>query len=345
MQFLFHYIKQLFCRNLTIQKTGPVMNVIGLDLGGTKLAAAIFDLSGKIIHKELAALEKRQGTEVGILITQQIQKLIFHAKSNSIPISAIGVSVPGIYYAKTGTVWAPNIPEWTDYPLLSELCSMPETKLLKITIDSDRACYILGETWQGAAKGCKNAIFLAIGTGIGAGILIDGAILRGHHDIAGAIGWMGLNRPYRNEYASCGCFEYHASGEGIARVAREMVAQDANHSGKLSSKPLQHISSHDVFDAYESHDPIAVKVLQDCIALWGMATANLVSIFNPEKIIFGGGVFGPAARFLNQIKAEAQRWAQPISMKQVSLATSNLGGDAGLCGAGKLAFKALEEKK
>ncbi len=317
------------------------MNVIGIDLGGTKLAAAIFDSTGNILHKELAALEKRQGVEVSTLIKQQIQKLLVYANANSFPISAIGVSVPGIYYAQTGKVWAPNISGWTDYPLLSELSSLSEIKNINIKIDSDRACYILGETWQGSARGCQNAIFLAIGTGIGAGIMVDGMILRGHNDIAGAVGWMGLSHPFRNEYQSCGDFEYHASGEGIARVARELLATNKNYSGILSKKPMDQISSHDIFEAYDAHDPIAVKVIEQCIVYWGMAVANLVSIFNPEKIIFGGGVFGPAARFLNQIKAEAELWAQPISMKQVSLEISALGGDAGLVGAGRLAFMAL----
>lgn len=317
------------------------MNVIGIDLGGTKLAAAIFDATGKILHKEFAALEKRQGAEVGSLIKQQIRQLIAYADYNSFPISAIGISVPGIYYAQTGKVWAPNISGWTEYPLLSELNSMSEVNQIKVKIDSDRACYILGETWQGSAKGCQNAIFLAIGTGIGAGILIDGMILRGHNDIAGAVGWLGLNRPFRNEYQSCGDFEYHASGDGIARIARELLATDRNYSGMLSTKPMDQISSHDIFTAYEAHDPIAIEVMEQCIAYWGMAVANLVSIFNPEKVIFGGGVFGPAARFLDRIKSEAQLWAQPISMKQVSLEVTALGGDAGLVGAGRLALMAL----
>lgn len=314
------------------------MNVIGIDLGGTKLAAAIFDATGKILHQEFAALEKRQGAEVGTFIKQHIQQLLTHANSRSVPISAIGVSVPGIYYAASGTVWAPNISGWTSYPLLSELSSLSETKKIKVKIDSDRACYILGETWQGSARRCKNAIFLAIGTGIGAGIMVDGVILRGHHDIAGAVGWMGLSRPFRKEYQACGNFEYHASGEGIARIAREMLATHKNYSGMLSKKTLDQISSHDIFAAYDAHDAIAEQVLKQCIAYWGMAVANLVSIFNPEKIIFGGGVFGPAARFLDRIKAEAQLWAQPISMKQVSLEVTTLAGNAGLIGAGQLAF-------
>lgn len=316
------------------------MNVIGLDLGGTKLAGAVFNETGKILFKQVTPIEKKQGKAVGVLISQQIQQLLSLSKSKSIDIKAIGISVPGIYYSKTGNVWAPNIPGWTDYPLLSEIAALPETKKLKVKIDSDRACYILGETWQGSARGCKDAIFLAIGTGIGAGILIDGTILRGHNDIAGAIGWMTLNQSFRDDYKICGCFEYHASGESIAKVAREMLANDHKYSGALKNKTPDQISSHDIFEAYQSRDPIATKVLNECIAYWGMAVANLVSTFNPEKIIFGGGVFGPAVQFLDQIKQEAQRWAQPISMQHVSLEISTLAGDAGLIGAGRLAFMA-----
>jgi len=320
-----------------------MMNVIGLDLGGTKLAGAVFNQTGEILFKEVNPLEKRQGKEVGDLINETIKQLISFSKSSKIEIKSIGISVPGIYYSKTGNVWAPNIPGWTDYPLLAEIMAMPENKNLKVNIDSDRACYILGETWQGSARGCKDAIFLAIGTGIGAGILVDGTILRGHNDIAGAIGWMALNQSFRDEYSACGCFEYHASGEGIAKVTREILTNDHNYSGELKNKPIDQITSHDIFEAFNSRDPIATKVLNECIAYWGMAVSNLVSTFNPEKIIFGGGVFGPATQFLDQIKIEAERWAQPISMKQVSLEISTLGGDAGLIGAGRLAFMALDE--
>jgi glucokinase len=319
------------------------MNVIGLDLGGTKLSGAVFNQSGEFLFKQITPLEKRQDKEVGALIRVQIQQLMSFSKSRRIDIKAIGISVPGIYYSKTGKVWAPNIPGWTNYPLLTEITAMPETEKLKVKIDSDRACYILGETWRGSARGCRDAIFLAIGTGIGAGIMVDGKILRGHNDIAGAIGWMTLNQSFRDEYKACGCFEYHASGEGIAKIARELLKKNYNHSGIFENKSIDEITSHDVFEAYRSNNPIAMKVLNECVIYWGMAVANLVSTFNPKKIIFGGGVFGPAAQFLDQIKTEAEHWAQPISMNQVSLEISTLGGDAGLIGAGRLAFMALDE--
>ena len=131
------------------------MNLIGLDLGGTKLAGAVFNQNGEILVKQVSSLEKRQGKAVGILISEQIQYLLSYSKSKSIDIKAIGISVPGIYYSKTGHVWGPNIPGWTNYPLLAEINSLPEAENITVKIGSDRACYILGETWQGSARGCK----------------------------------------------------------------------------------------------------------------------------------------------------------------------------------------------
>jgi len=101
------------------------------------------------------------------------------------------------------------------------------------------------------------------------------------------------------------------------------------------------VDARDVFMAYQARDPLAITVLSECIEFWGMAVANLVSLFNPEMIILGGGVFGPAAQFKEQIRAEAQQWAQPISMKSVKLEISQLGSDAGLYGTGYLALQSL----
>jgi glucokinase len=99
------------------------------------------------------------------------------------------------------------------------------------------------------------------------------------------------------------------------------------------------LSTARLFEAYDRGDAVARRVLEEAIQFWGMATANLVSLFNPEAIIFGGGVFGPATRFLDRVAAEAKRWAQPIAMTQVRVVPSALGGDAGLLGAARLAFR------
>ena len=311
------------------------MAVIALDLGGTKLAAALFNDKGDILFKTNHSLDKKQGTEVGKLIFQEANDLL----NKSEEISAIGICVPGIAHAKTGKVWAPNIPGWDDYPLLEELQRSVSNEKIKVKIDSDRACYILGEVWKGNARGCKDAIFLSVGTGIGAGILINNEVLRGSHDIAGAIGWMALDRPFNQKYFSCGDFEYNASGEGIVKVAKEMLNSNVYNKSILKNINPDLLSAKDLFDAYQMGDELSKKVITNAIECWGIAVANLVSLFNPEKIIFGGGVFGPAIKFLDEIYLEAKKWAQPISIQQVQLQSSALGSDAGLYGAGLLALR------
>ena len=275
--------------------------MVALDLGGTKLAAASFDESGSILHRVVHALDGRRGAEVGALITQCIHEF-------GDDVSAIGVAVPGIYRSNTGTVWAPNIPDWDDYPLLKELSGATSAR---VVVESDRTCYIMGEAWQGRARGKRHAIFIAVGTGIGAGIMVDGAILRGAHDIAGAVGWLALNGDAN--------FETVASGPGIANAAGTATAEEA-------------------FTAWQRGDAKATRAIENAVVQWGRAVANLVSVFNPEIIVFGGGVFGPASALLDEIHDEAVRWAQPISMKQVELQVSALGSDAGLYGAAAIAL-------
>lgn len=310
------------------------MSFIGIDLGGTKLSSAIFNVEGRVLYKEILAIDNRKGAEVGGLITERLSSLLH---SSNCDITSVGICIPGISQSKTGTVWVPNIQGWENYPLLNEVKSVMGD--IPVTIDCDRACYILGEVWQGNAKGCRDAIFLSVGTGIGAGILVNGQMLRGAHDIAGAVGWMALHRPFENKYLRCGCFEHHASGEGIAMIAAELVKQDKTYSGELVNKGNGKISSRDIFTAYQNNDPIAIKVIGSCIEYWGMAVANLVSMFDPEKIIFGGGVFGPAIPLIPLIKEEALKWGQPISINLVSLEASGLSGDAGVFGAGFLALQ------
>jgi glucokinase len=288
------------------------MPIAAVDLGGTKLAGAVFEPDGQVLKRDVLPIAGRTGTAVGDLIRQFLERL-----TQDITIDAVGVAVPGIYHTDRGTVWAPNIPDWEDYPLLKEL---QRTATVPIAIESDRTCYIMGEAWQGNARGARNAIFIAVGTGIGAGILADGRVLRGQHDIAGAAGWLVLDGEYRAEYAPCGNFEFYAAGPGIARAAGTPDAQAA-------------------FEAFDRGEPRALVAVRRAVGYWGRAVANLVSLFNPEIIVFGGGVFGPAASLIDDVYTEALRWAQPISIRQVRLCVSALGADAGLYGGAAAALQ------
>lgn len=314
------------------------MPVLAVDLGGTKLATAVFSEEGELLCREQIPVDGRTGSEVGQLIGTQVKKHLSADQTKDQEISSIGISVPGIYHSHEGRVWAPNIPGWENYPLLEEIRAAAPHAL--VHIDSDRACYILGESWKGRAKDCPDAIFLAVGTGIGAGILCGGKILRGASDIAGAIGWMALDPPFDDSYRGCGCFESTASGEGIVKLARKMATGQNGYTGML--KRSKELTSADVFDAWQNKDVVAMEVIRHCIQAWGMAIANLVSLFNPQKIIMGGGVFGPAVQLIPAIYEEARQWAQPISMQQVTIEPSALGSDAGLFGAACLALQSVQ---
>jgi len=313
--------------------------VIAIDLVSTGLTSAALGNSGKVLHKETISIEGLKGIEVGRLIKSQIVKILNLYRNKPIQIKSAGISVPGIYNSKTGCVWAPNIEGWEEFPLKQEMKFFLLEHGLNVKIASNRTCYILGEMWLGAAQKSKNAIYLSIGKGIGAGILVDGNVLHGFSDGVGAAGWLALNDTFIPEYKLRGSFEFHASGSGILNSVRTMLLKKKDSSGVLAQKEPEQITLHDIFEAYRLKDTIAKKVLLQSQKQWGMAAANLISLFNPEIIIFGGSLFGPAQQFLEEITLETTKWAQPLFMKNVKIVGSQLGSNAGLIGAGHLAMK------
>jgi len=307
------------------------MSVIGIDLGGTKVSGMVFDDEGNWLCHAARLLEGKKGVEVGRLVLDTICELL------QPDVEAIGICVPGINNAKTGRVWAPNIPGWESYPLQKEVEDMLGNPAIRVKIAGDRSCHILGEIWKWTSQGVRDAVFIAVGTGIGMGILANGQILEGYAGISGAAGWMALDTKYEADFAQYGCFESQASGNGIARQAQRLLKEDTLfHDSILKTCPVENITAHEVFDAWAKNDRLAVQVIDRATQLWGMAAANVVSLLNPEMIVWGGGVFGPATQLLHRIYEEASRWAQPIAIRQVRFVQSQLGGDAGLYGAGRL---------
>ena len=124
---------------------------------------------------------------------------------------------------------------------------------------------------------------------------------------------------------------------------RELLEENPQYQGVLRNRKPEEITSYDLFEVYPQGDEIATKTFDIAIEMWGMAVANLVSLFDPSKIIFGGGVFGPALQFLDRIKQAAVRHAQPIAIQKVEIVPSMLGGDAVLMGAGYLALRSISE--
>jgi glucokinase len=291
---------------------GPCALVV--DLGGTKIAAARVDTAGKITHHRVASTPVGGGKDVVAAVLDILHQLPFQGAC------AVGVDVPGLAYPD-GSVWAPNLSGWKRMPLGAMLHAELNLPTL---IESDRNAFVTGETWQGAARGCSDVIFLAIGTGIGAGIISGGRLLRGSGELAGCLGWMAVNSRFHPRYKAIGCLESHLAGPGIAR--------EASRIRKTAT------TTRELMDLARLGDPVAKKVLAQTGEYLGLALANLVSTLNPEMIVLGGGVAAAGNLLLAPARDTMRQWAQPLAGKQVRIVRSRLGTRAALLGMARLAF-------
>jgi glucokinase len=205
---------------------------------------------------------------------------------------------------------------WDQVPLREAL----EARLpVPVVIDSDRAAYVLGEQWLGAARGLSEVVFLAVGTGIGAGIITNGQLCRGAGGIAGAVGWFALDPRKQETYRQMGCFEAEAAGPAVARRAGASTAEA-------------------VVEAARRNDGTARRVLAETAAWLAMGVANIVSILNPQMIVLGGGLMQAGDLLVDALRREMLEWAQPLAARQVRIELTQLGEDAGLLGAARLAL-------
>jgi glucokinase len=281
-------------------------SVLAVDLGGTKTAIAAVDELGCVRFRIKEAAERSPEDAAG-RIAQAADRM---------NAAAVGVIVPGISDKRTGTVWAPNLWGWNEVhfgELLEARLSIP------VVVDSDRSGYVLGEHWLGAARGLRDVAFVAVGTGIGVGILSCGRVIRGAHGIAGAAGWFALDPRWTSEYAQVGCWESESAGPAVARHAGTLTAEAAVAAACRG-------------------DERARAALDNAADYLAMGVANLISLLNPEMVVLGGGLMQAGDLLLDRIRRGVTRWAQPIAAGRVRIELTALGEDAGLLGAARLAL-------
>jgi glucokinase len=311
----------------------------GIDVGGTKISAALFTVQGWMSGRKRVAIDRGSPEKPVRQVVAIIRALENQARRKGGWLRAIGICIPGVVFARSGRVWAPNIPGWDHFPLRDRLAEKTNTPLL---LDSDRSAYVLGEQWRGAARGKKDVVFLAVGTGIGAGILSGGRLVRGSRDIAGAVGWFALDPRFRKEYAIMGSFEAEASGGSLGRKAREFLrAGEISLLSDMVKGKIDRVTAETVVAAARLGDPLARHILTTAVAYLGMGIASIVSILNPEMVVLGGGLFQAGDLLLRPVRKEFKRWAQPLAAKKVRIVLSSLGEDTGLYGAAKLAWESM----
>jgi glucokinase len=295
--------------------------VLGIDLGGTKMYGALSDLGGTVLDEVIVGQHGTSGEESYDRLVTLIDRLLASPKALGRRVRGIGVGVPGITLHQEGIVrWAYTL-QWKDFPLKARLS---ERYKLPVTIDNDVNLAALGELWFGAGQNAQNMILIAIGTGIGAGIIIDGALYRGSTEASGEIGSMVPGREFLGkDFRDFGALESVASGTGIAARAREVLkAQGAQIDP-------DGVTAEEVFDAARLGQAWAWSVIEETVDFLAMAIANLTVMFDPEVIILGGGVARSADLLIEPISRRING-AVPALPR---LVTSRLGLRAAAMGA------------
>jgi glucokinase len=294
---------------------------IGVDLGGTKLFGAITNLAGNILLEIEVRNHGKTGEACYVMLVEVISSLLEKANQKGYRIRGIGVQVPGRVQLETGLVLRAPAVSWEIFPLKERLVSEFG---LPVYVDNDLKQSALGEAWFGAGKSGSNVALVAIGTGIAAGVVANDVLQRGAHLRHGEIGWMVPGREYLGRhYSGFGACEVEASGTGIARRARLLLA------GKRSEGELASLTSEEVFDAARKGEAWAKQVVAETVEYLAILIANVMAFYDPDIIILSGGVSRSSDLLIDPILS----LVEGCVLVQPTIVVSSLGYRAGVLGA------------
>ncbi|HYY70627.1 MAG TPA: ROK family protein [Terriglobales bacterium] len=328
-----------------MQTSQPDNFVIGVDIGGTKVAAGVVDASGAIPCQTRIPMVTDGGPAAGLAaVISAIEscRAAGPLASNGL-IRGIGICSPGPLDPKTGIVVnPPNLPCWRNFPLAAEVAQIFG---VSVKVDNDANAAALAEARWGAGRGYQNVFYATIGTGIGTGIVFSERIYHGRTGAAGEGGHLSID--YRGPRCACGklgCIEALAAGPAIAKRARLKLAADpTRHSllPELTSGNIDAITSETVGQAYAAGDPLAREVLQETVQLLTVWLGNIVDLLDPDVIILGGGVAGMLAPFIDEIRNSLPSCCINPRASEIPLLPARYGVDAGIAGGAALCAELL----
>lgn len=313
---------------------------VGVDIGGTKIAASAVDASGTV----LAAARRETPAQDPELICRAVADVVAELRTqvsaeHGEDVAAVGVACAGfIDSGGQNVVFAPNL-AWRDEPLKPRL---EEATGLPVVLENDANAAAWGEYRFGAGRGVEDMVLVTLGTGVGGGIVMDGQLVRGFHGMAAEVGHMRLVPDgYRCGCGNKGCWEVYASGTALEREARELVAGGSPHAGALSERcggETSRLTGEMVTRAAQSGDPAAVELLEDVGRWTGEGLASLVAVLDPAMLVIGGGVSTAGELVLVPARAAFSRSLTGRGHRTPpSLVLAWLGNRAGMIGAADLA--------
>jgi glucokinase len=313
--------------------------IIGVDIGGTKVAAGIIDDAGEIRRQVRKPMVSDRDAAAGLRAVQvAINELLQDNGKNTSVISGIGICAPGPLDPATGIVInPPNVPCWRHYPLSREVESLFG---VKVKIDNDANAAALAEARWGAGQGYRQIFYATVGTGIGTGIVLDNQIYHGHTGAAGEGGHNTID--FRGPRCGCGkpgCIEAFACGPAIAKRARAKLAEQPARGPllmELAAANIDNVSTEMVGRASAAGDAIAKETMEETVELLSIWLGNMIDLLDPDVIIIGGGVSPMLAAFFPEIRNRLPRWCINSRSQEIPLLKARYGADAGIAGGAAL---------
>jgi len=303
--------------------------VLGIDIGGTKVAIGLVGEDGVLYHHAKVPTDVKANPEDVInQLFGEIDTLIEQSEVQFEKIHGIGIGAPGPLDSKKGLITCPpNLPKWHDVDIVHHF---KDKYKLPVQLENDCNAATLAEKWIGAAQSNDDFMYLTISTGIGSGIYSDGRLISGKSGNAGDVGHMVIDPSYGT--CTCGqkgCWELIASGTGIARQGT-----------KLLERP---VTAEEVFTLYNQGDRSVQEMIDPIFTIIGVGCTNLINAFDPEKIVIGGGVSSVGDPLFNVVQSYVQKYALSPSGRETEIVSSGLDQNAGTIGAAALLFQTEKE--
>jgi glucokinase len=312
--------------------------ILGVDIGGTKVAAGLVEASGRIVSQTRVPMPAQGSATQGFAAVQGAIDSIFAAQPAARrALSGIGICAPGPLDPHTGTVVnPPNLPCWRNFPLAAEV---ERVFGFRARVDNDANAAGLAEAIWGAGVGFQNVFYATLGTGIGTGIIFDGRIYHGRTGSAAEGGHVTID--YDGPRCGCGkrgCIEALCSGTAIAKRARELLATSPGQSElrEFGGANAESLTAEIVAEAYRAGDRLAGRVLEQTADLLTVWLGNVIDLLEPDVIVFGGGVARLMSDFFPRMQNELRQWCVNARCAEIPLRLAKYGPDAGIAGAAAL---------
>lgn len=319
-------------------------HVIGVDLGGTNVRAAVVDREGKIVGEGRTDSRAMEGLEATIgQIISAIRLAVHNSPVELADIGGIGMGVPGTHRSEEGiVVWSPNFKDWNDVQLLAPI---KEELGLPAYMGNDANVAAFGEYAFGAGRGAKCMVMFTLGTGIGSGLVIGGRIYLGVSEVAPEMGHhIVLADGPRCSCGRYGCLESLARRDAIVdRAARK--AHLGRHTSLIrkSDHDLRYITPAMIAEAAEEGDPISIETLDEVGYYIGIGVSNAINVLNPDKVVIGGGIAQAGELLFGPIRRTVEVNALYAALQVCEVIPAKLGDDAGVLGGAALVLQRMEE--